>query len=321
MSEGSTAQGSRADGPRAFRLIYMFHPSVHVLDLAETEQWYERVFGASSIRLSTAPQDPDNRNDYSTFTMIRDVLMDSIDPKLFIKEGRQQYATVDEPHLKGFGWYADGLSELYRAHRRADILVVGLLGVQGTDDEPPMALQSSTAMFFTVPQDIGLRYQYLAPMPMAFDPRMKEGWELGPRPDDDPLGIDFTSHHTILTDRPERALRLLVDVLGGEVLDEGRNEALGTSSTYLRLADGAHEIAVPDPGSPAHADLATTLPNDCYHSITFKVADLDNTRRHLEAQGVALRADTGSMIVTDPKTSQGIPWGFTEEALVGDDRG
>jgi hypothetical protein len=149
---------------------------------------------------------------------------------------------------------------------------------------------------------------------------MQDGWKLSPPSNDDPLGIEFTSHHTILTERPERALRLLVDALGGRVLSRGRNQLVGTSSTYVRLADGAYEIAVPDADTPAHADLATTLPMDCYHSITFKVGDLDRVRRHLEGQGVSLRADAGSMIVTDPKKSLGIPWGFTTEILTGDDR-
>ena len=111
----------------------------------------------------------------------------------------------------------------------------------------------------------------------------------------------------------------MVDVLGGRVIHEGRNDARGTASTYVRLADGTQEIAVPDAGTAAHADLATTLPRDCYHAITFKVADLDKTRRHLEAEGISLRVDVGSMIVTDPKTSMGVPWGFASEAVPGDD--
>ena len=242
----------------------------------------------------------------------------------------------------GFGWYVDNTSALYRALRQSGIEVKGLLGERGGDDEPPTSVlhgvrhrvvgrssqqgdenesaPTSTPMFFTVPDDIGLRYQFITPMQMPQDPQMKEGWELGPRRDDDPLGIDFTSHHTILTARPERVLKLMVDVLGGRVIHEGRNDARGTASTYVRLADGTQEIAVPDAGTAAHADLATTLPRDCYHAITFKVADLDKTRRHLEAEGISLRVDVGSMIVTDPKTSMGVPWGFASEAVPGNDR-
>ena len=236
---------------RPFKLTYMFHPSVHVLDLDETEAWYQRVFGCSSMRMAYGPPpDPDNRMDYSTFTMIRDVLMDSIDPKRFVKQGKQQYADIDQPHLKGFGWYVEGLSELWRSLRRHDIEVVGLLGVEGTDDEPPMALQSSTAMFFATPDAVGLRYQFLGPMPMPWDPRMTEGWQLDRPSADDPLGIEYTSHHTVLTDQPERISRLLIDALGGELIHTDRNEAIGMSSTYVRIADGVIEFGSPDNSTP-----------------------------------------------------------------------
>ena len=229
-----------------FEVIRMFHPSFHVLDLDEAEGWYEKVFGLSSTRLSTGPVDPDNRTDYSTFTLIRDVLIDSIDPTRFVKDGVQQYPTVDEPHLKGFGWCVEGLLDLYREVRSKGIRLVGNLGEEGTDDEPPTAHGSSMPMFFTVPAETGLRYQFIAPFPMPFDPRTEAGWSLGPVRAEDPLTIEFTSHHTILTDQPERVVNLFVDVLGGQVIHTGRDEIRRASSTYVRLADAAFEFAVPD---------------------------------------------------------------------------
>ena len=60
------------DDPQ-FNLLYMFHPTAYVLSLDETDAWFEKVFRLPSVRLNTAPQDPNNRMDYSTFTMIRDV--------------------------------------------------------------------------------------------------------------------------------------------------------------------------------------------------------------------------------------------------------
>src|SRR4029079_1633982 len=90
-------------GEPVFEVIRLFHPSFHVLDLDDAERWYDRVFGLSSTRLSTGPVDPDNRTDYSTFTLIRDVLLDSIDPTRFVKDGLQQYPTVDETQLKALG--------------------------------------------------------------------------------------------------------------------------------------------------------------------------------------------------------------------------
>ena len=171
-----------------------------------------------------------------------------------------------------------------------------------------------------MPDETGLRYQFIAPMRMHMDPRTEEGWSLPAPSADDPLAIEYTSHHTILTDRPERALKLFVDGLGGRVIHRGRDEIRGADSTYVQLADAVFEFAVPDEGTPAQQDWQQDAPKDTYHAITFKVADLDRARRHLAAVGVGLRSDTDTFVVTDPKTSMGVPWGFTSEAVPGDER-
>ena len=124
-----TAQ--RIGGSDVFEVVRMFHPSFHVLDLDDAERWYENVFGLDSTRLSTGPVDPDNRTDYSTFTLIRDVLVDSIDPKLFVKDGVQQYPTIDAT--------SQGVRVVHRRVARPvsrgaakGIRFVGNLGEEGT---------------------------------------------------------------------------------------------------------------------------------------------------------------------------------------------
>ena len=124
----------------------------------------------------------------------------------------------------------------------------------------------------------------------------------------------------MLTSHPERALRLAVDVLGAEIIHEGRDDVVGASATFVFLGDGVLEYAVPDPGTLAHADLQRDLPNDTYHGITWKVADLDRVERHLAANDVDIRQRTDATIVTHPTTSLGVPWAFTTSLLPGDPR-
>ncbi|HEX4245353.1 MAG TPA: VOC family protein, partial [Acidimicrobiales bacterium] len=141
-----------------------------------------------------------------------------------------------------------------------------------------------------------------------------------PVSDHDPLRIERCSHHTVLTDRPERALRLVVEILGGTIIHEGRNEVMGTTSTYVHLADSILEYAVPDIDTAAHRDWSQDGPDDTYHSVTWKVADLARAERHLEARGVRIRDRSGNAIITEPATSLGIPWGFTSTLTPGDPR-
>lgn len=111
-----------------------------------------------------------------------------------------------------------------------------------------------------------------------------------------------------------------MDALGGTVVHSGRDEVIGADATYVFLGHSVLQIAVPDQGTAAYVDWTTTAPNDTYHSITWKVADLHRTAEHLKSQGVGIRSRTGDTLVTDPETSMGVPWGFTTRLVPGDPR-
>ncbi len=323
MSEGAT--GAAGATPGKFRITKMYHPSVHAPDLGEVEDWFERVFGAEStnIRVSFGPNPPGNYpTDYSTFTPIADVLMDTIAPQLYVLNGVQQYASVDKPQLKTIGWFVEGADEVYRSLRREGVGMVNQYGERAEGEDPPKSAGSGTmTIFFTIPEEAGLRHEFLPEFPFKLDHRIAPGWELPPVSPDNPVGVERHAYHTLLTDNPQRALRTLVDALGGTVIHEGRDEVIGAAATFVFLGDSVLEIAVPDPGTPAYADWkAATAPNDTYHSITWKVIDLDRTAAHLEAQGVGIRFRSTDALVTDPATSIGIPWGFTTRVVPGDPR-
>jgi hypothetical protein len=305
-----------------FRITMMFHPSHRVTSLDEVEQFFDRVFGCPSVRLadvSTLPHSPDNRTDYSIFTTIKDVVFDSIDPKLLIKGGVQRYPTVHKPKLNGLGWFVEGAAEAYHTLRRKGFDIVNQVDEPATGDEPPTVIGGPLVMFWTTPDSAGLRYQLLPPIPFKGDPRVAPDWKLAPVSDDEPLGIERCAYHTIVTDRPERAIHLF-ETLGGTRIHEGRDDVRGADCTYVHLADAVYQIAVPDEGTPAHNDWSIEAPNDTYHALTFKIDDLDRVERHLVSGGVGIRTRTEDAIVTDPETSIGIPWGFVTELVPGDTR-
>ncbi|MBY8861022.1 hypothetical protein K7711_31415 [Nocardia sp. CA2R105] len=307
-----------------FQVTRLYHPSHHVPSLSEAEAWFERVFGRKSRPMAEmtrdAPASPGYPTNYSTFTPINDVLFDTIDPKNYVLDGIQRYPTVDEPHLKGFGWYVKDAVAAYRALRSLDIAMVGQMDQVADGEDPPSAPGSPMPIYFTTPESAGLRYEFLPQIPFPLDHRLAEGWQLPPVSDDDPLGLERCSHHTVLTDRPERGLKVVVDGLGGKVIHEGRNEVLGARSTYVHLADAVFEYAVPDPDTAAHADWIGNAPNDTYHTITWKVADLDRVANQLQAQGIGIRTRTDEVIIVEPKNALGIPWGFTTQLTPGDPR-
>lgn len=302
------------------KLNRIYHPSYRTNDLEATEEFFRRVFGrhslprASLIMAGIIRQPEKYPSDYCTFTPLADVYFDSLDPQKYVWEGRQPYPSTSEPYLDGYGWAVESdmreLAETLRAH-----------GIRLTDqwnnvvegNEIPSASFKPTALFWTLQEDTGLRYEfYPVTSIQSYDPRALPGWELPDVSRDDPLAIRRSSHHTVLTANITRAKGFFVDVLGGEVVDESFNPAWHSQSTFVRLANDVHELAVIDPDSdvPTAGALRRRLPLDSYHAISFLVADLEKATRHLEASGVGLQWRSRTGIVTDPQTSIGVTWGF-----------
>ena len=288
----------------------LYHPSHHVPDLDEAEDFFARVFGRASTRLSALSTPDRSLPDYSTFTPIADVLFDCIDPDRYVVAGERRYATVERPVLKAMGWYVEGLTSLHRELCRHGFTVVDQLDRVCESAEPPTAVGSPMPLCFTTPADAGLRHELLPPIPFPLDPRMQEGWELPAVSAQDPLGIVRCAHHTILTSDTDRAVRLTVEVFGGTVVDRGRDEVLGATTTSVRLADAVLRYAVPDPGGPLREGIDAGGA-DSYHSITWQVVDLGRVERHLRTCGVGIAAHDDDLLLTEPDTSLGIPWGFT----------
>jgi hypothetical protein len=155
----------------------------------------------------------------------------------------------------------------------------------------------------------------------AWDPRTDPGWQLPPVRPSDPLAIVRCSHHVVLTANLPRALKLLVNILDGRIVDEAENPILGTASTYVAVADAIFELAVPQrSGSPTQRDWERRAPDDTYYSLVWQVADLDRVRRHLAANRIRILEGDDDTVYTDPRDALGVAWGFTSSARPGDPR-
>lgn len=309
---------------RNVRVGITHHPGHFVADLAEAEEFFKRVFGRASFSINevldrVAYVNPDFPRSYSIYTPIAEVLFDSIDPERLIFAGRN-FSEVRHslPHLENLGWYVEGHTEAYRGFKSHGFTIVSSIGE--VQERALPTGPNDPAPFATVRDEAGMVYEFYPAMLFPCDARTEPGWVVPPVSDDDPLGIERCSHHTFLTNQPERATNILVGIAGGEIIHEGRSELIGATSTYIRIGDSTLEFATPESGTPAYDDWVVDAPNDTYHSITWKVADLERAENHLEAQGVTIRSRSAGGFVTDPETSLGIPWGFAEALVPGDPR-
>jgi len=211
----------------------------------------------------------------------------------------------------------DGIDDLWTELRRRGIRGTGQDSVVHDGSDPPLDV-ADIPIIFTVPLDTGIGYEFLVHVARR-DPRGNP--PVAAVSAADPLGIECCAYHTVLTNRPDRARQLLVDVLGGAVVHETRNEALATLSTYVALADGVVEIGQPlEDGSPAMDDMLRQSPGDAYHSIAWKVRDLDQVADRLAATGVGVRVRTDTTIVAEAADAIGVAWAFTTALVPGDPR-
>jgi hypothetical protein len=305
------------------------------------QAFLKRVFNAEGRNqgdvLAEFGFDPKYPADYSLYTWIADVWMDSIQPELYVLEGQPAPAGVLEERLVEFGWYVDGLDSLQQAFTAAGIRSVDQYNQPvGADKAPAAAAAPDMKLMWTDPATTGLSYEFMewsAQRDVLFariaDARFNPNWTLPPPSPQDPLGIERCALHTVLTRDVPRALRLVVDVLGGRVVREARNDLLGTTRTYVWLKDSMLEYAIPDKsGTPAMASLdGTTKPSllgmpqeDRYHIITWKVRSLDAVEKHLAAEGIGLEARDNTTLITDPADTFGMRWGFTTSLLTEDPR-
>ena len=307
------------------------HPIFWVQDLDHAGAWFERVFGRPTLRsadvMARVEQRDGYRTDYANFYLVQDTFVQLIDPARLVIGGvnefpRRGIPPVALPMLGHFGWYVDGVEHLVAELRERDLHCQNQVG-ELTED---MAFGGKVGFpsFYALREEAGLAYQFVDCPPSeenvrkTGDARVAPDWTLAPPAPGDALGIELCSHHTVVTQRPERLLGLWVDILGGAVVHKANNDLLGTDSTFVALGDGVFECAVPASEGLRVAGALDSDPYDTYHSMTFLVRDLDRAEEHLRAHGIEIARRDDVTIVTDPTTSYGVPWGFTTHLVPGD---
>jgi catechol 2,3-dioxygenase-like lactoylglutathione lyase family enzyme len=309
------------------------HPILWVPDLGSAASWFERVFEqptqTTAEIMAEVPQRDGYPIDYGIFHLVQDTFIESIDPDRLILGGKKEFPLrgippVAVPSLGHFGWYVDDARALFERLQEHGWRCLNQAGE--VTEQMAFGGKVGYPSFYVLRDEAGLAYQFMECSPTEAnarrtgDLRLQPGWQLSAPADDGGLGVLACSTHTIVTRRPERALRLWLDVLGGQVIHTARNEVIGSESTYVVLGDGVFECAVPlADGLHVHGALNPD-PHDSYHSMTFLVRDLDRAEAHLVKAGARIARRDDQTIVTDPTTSFGVPWGFTTSLVPGDPR-
>ena len=301
----------------------MFHPTLVVDDLDEAAAWFQKVFGRTEVRWEEkwdlSLLNPDYPINYSYFFVIGDVSLDVLAPSLLVLPGDREAMYPKGQGLVDIAWYADGIEDVARRLERHGFRTRDQEGNVIRDGRVPQSnLVADCPMIWSLPEDTGLTYEYYhmaarhrPKYSQRADPRLAPGWRAGVVDPADPLGVVRCAHHTVLTEQPDRAVRLF-DVLGGATGPRRHDALLDADVVPVIYAGSVVEFATPRSaplldvltGEPTHADQ--------YVGMTFEVVDLDAVENHLEGHGVRLHR-SGDELVTDPRTSFGARWGFVPD--------
>ncbi len=299
----------------------MFHPTLIVYDLEVSAEWFRRVFGRKEVRWEEK-WDIDKLNptypiNYSYFFVLGDVCLDVLCPSLLKLPGDREALYPRGEGLVDIAWYAEDIQKVsvqleangFRSRdQEGNIIVDGDVGESN--------LIADCFMTWTLPEDTGLTYEFFQMGEQHHerysrrgDPRLNPAWQ--PRQVDptDPLGVVSSAFHTVLTTDLDRARRLFVGVLGGQLVREGYNERLDADSAFIRYAGSVLHFA--SPRSAPVLDVLSGQPTDRdqYLGISFEVVDLEKVAAHLTAQGIEF-SRTANEIATLPAGSKGAEWTF-----------
>jgi hypothetical protein len=304
-----------------FKILKLFHPTAMVGDLWAVHEFYAKVFGVKS---QTIPYTDASRA-YRSLTVIADCCIENISPEQTHMSQFRMFTDILGNHWYFPCFYIDDMQDaIYHVHHRHGVR----LTESGTGN-PVVGVTpggSGRSLVFTNPTDTGIMWEFYEgsrawwdSSPLA-DPRMKTGWSLPSPAADDPVAVEALSHQTVVARDTTRIIRFLVEICGGRIFAEGKDEALGSDSTWITVGDEptVFEIAVPTREGPRARDLGRS--GNIVHSLTFKVRDIGRLRTHLNTLDIRVEQEKEGMLVTDPSSSLGLPFGFTQNYHPADPR-
>jgi catechol 2,3-dioxygenase-like lactoylglutathione lyase family enzyme len=296
-----------------------FHVVHMTGDLKELDAWYYDVFSVQRFM-------PDNYMPHevrdASLVVLGDLCLEPLAPA-FRVEGWDamplgRFYRRFGKRLHSLAWYVDeGFDELYARLHDAGVRMLGTGGVKQEGAGPQGAV-------FTHPRDTCTQLEFIpTPEPdspwNARDPRFVPRWTPKWWAQSHPLHIERFSCATVSARDVDAARNLYVDVLGGTLLHEADDDMTRTRNAYVLVGDLVVNFAQPvDPTSPIAQDMEQH--GESLVAMTFEVADLASAEEHLLRKGVKLAITNGSVLVTDPETSQGAVMVFTTNPIPGDPR-
>ena len=298
----------------------LFH-IIHVSeDLVELDDWYTRVFGAQRFM---GPSYSETLQRDATLTLIGgDFVAEPMSPPGGENEKPLQETMLGRfqvrhgRHLHSIAWYVTEVTPLY------DRLTAGGVRINGGTGAPLTERPQPTDTIYAHPKDAHCQLELSAVGDIRFperDPRAAADFSAKFWTDEHPLGIQRTSHLTVVVQDLAKASKLWEEALGGQRFHSATSPENGTESVFLAIGPGpAVELTMPIGPGLAQDDLKQH--GEIMHAITFRVRDLAAAEAHMRTHAISVRDRTDQTITLDPDDTYGAIFRLTTADTPGDPR-
>jgi hypothetical protein len=217
-------------------------------------------------------------------------------------------------HLHSFAWYVDATD------MPSLVETIAGLGVRILTPYPQSDPDAPIRTFFTHPKDTFGQLEFNA-RPEAEgnrDQHLRSDWTGAFWRDDFPLGLERTSHLTLVVSDIEAAKTFYAKGLDAPAFhEEESHDRLSAfcsvgSETVVELAQPTSSTSWIGQDLAAHGDIP--------HAMTFKVADLGAAENHVKGLGIDIGWRSDETIVLDPADMANAVVGFTVRELPDDPR-
>ncbi len=293
-----------------FKIGKIFHLTHVVKDLAAVDRWFDDIFAVN--RFYHGYEKLAARE--ASLVLIGDLVME---PVMLAKVPDADRTPIGKflsrfgQHFHSIAWYVDDVGAMAADLGQHNLR---LYDVTGRVVKPPLR----TEAIWTHPKETHALLEFAATGNYIADPRLQPGWSTAPWRDH-PLGIDRTSHITVLFGDLKVAKSLYVDLLGGKLLHESETPGRKRSAFIAVGEDTVIEAAQPlSTSSPEGRDLEAN--GEGVHAVTFKTLNLTRAADFLKSKKQRIEPEHVNSFVLNVDDSFGMPMGFTDLSIPGDSR-
>jgi len=293
-----------------FKIGKIFHLTHVVRDLAAADRWYDDIFAVN--RFYHGYEKLAARE--ASLILIGDLV---VEPVMLAKEPNAERTPIGKflsrfgEHFHSIAWYVDDLGAMAADLSQQNLR---LYDVTGRVVKPPLR----TEAIWTHPKETHALLEFATTGNYIPDPRLQPGWTTAPWREH-PLGIDRTSHITVLFGDLKAGKALYVDLLGGRLLHELEMPGRKRSAFIAVGEDTVIEVTQPlSASSPEGRDLEAN--GEGVHAVTFKTLNLERASEFLKSKGQRIEFESADTLVLNTGDSFGMVVSFTDRAIPNDPR-